>query len=199
MVTARVTLWLTACAPVPPLAVTVAMKELVDGPFVPVEPPLTPLHPVTAPKVPARINNALHCQSRFFLGHAKRTAQAANVAPPSEPPSLCAPFGRVLRIAAERLVGLLTLSATVKGVKPSRLGCAGKKVHEEPIGSPEHPSVTAPTKPKPGPGVNKRFEEPGTEPEMVTFPGFAEILKSGLPTVRVAAPEVEPRKFASPE
>jgi hypothetical protein len=34
---------------------------------------------------------------------------------------------------------------------------------------------------------------------MVTLPGFAEIWKLGLPTTKVAVPEVELTKLASPE
>jgi hypothetical protein len=91
------------------------------------------------------------------------------------------------------------LSATVKGVKPSRVGCAGRKVQEEPIGSPEQLREMGPKKPKPGPGVSRTLVEPGALPKIITFPGFTEIRKSGLPTTIVAAPEVEPTKFASPE
>jgi hypothetical protein len=64
---------------------------------------------------------------------------------------------------------------TVEGVKPSRLAIAGWKVHVDPKGSPEQLSETAPAKPKPGPGVSRRFVAPGPDPEIVTFPGFAEI------------------------
>ena len=91
------------------------------------------------------------------------------------------------------------LSATVKGVKPSSVGCAGRKVQEELIGSPEQLREMGPEKPKPAAGVSKTLVVPGPVPEIVTFPGFTEIRKSGLPTTIVAAPEVEPMKFGSPE
>jgi len=90
-------------------------------------------------------------------------------------------------------------SATVKGVKPLRVGCAGRKVQEEPMGSPEQLREMGPEKPKPGPGVSRMLVVPGPLPEIVTFPGLTEIRKSGLPTTMVAAPEVEPTKFRSPE
>ena len=67
------------------------------------------------------------------------------------------------------------MSATVNGVEPSSMGCAGWKLQEDPVGSPEQLSVTAPVNPKPGPGVSRMLVEPPPVPEMVTFPGFAEI------------------------
>jgi len=91
------------------------------------------------------------------------------------------------------------LSATVTGVSPSRFGVAGRKVQLDPRGSPEQLRLTSPTKPSPGAGVSKTLAVPGAAPEMMTFPGFTLSRKSGLPTVKVAAAEVELRKFASPE
>jgi hypothetical protein len=79
-----VTLLLTACAPAPPLAVTVATKEFVLGPL---GTPLLLLHPPVTPKNARVSNSSLRCHERFFLGHAKRTAQAS-VAPPNERASL---------------------------------------------------------------------------------------------------------------
>jgi len=48
-----VTEWLTACAPVPPLAVTVATKEFVVEPPGAVETLIPPLHPLIAAIEPA--------------------------------------------------------------------------------------------------------------------------------------------------
>jgi hypothetical protein len=197
-VTASVTVWLTACAPAPPLAVTVAMKEFVDGALGALDTLLPPLHPLVTLKNATMINNAPSRHERFFRGHVTSNIQASSV-PRKAFESLRAELPRAIRIADDWAAGLLMLSAICTGVSPSRLGCAGRNVHEEPRGSPEQLSDTAPMKPRPGPGVSRRLVVPGPLPEIDTFPGLAEIRKSGLPTTIVAAPEVEPTKFGSPE
>jgi len=88
-VTCKVTLWLTACAPVPPLAVTVTTKEFVEELPVPVEVLPTWLHPLIPPsRTPNKMSTATR-QERFFRGQMKSAAHA-KPAPASEPVMRCA-------------------------------------------------------------------------------------------------------------
>jgi len=176
----------------------VAMKEFVDGALGALATLWPLLHPLIALENATMTNNAPGRHERFFRGQVTRNIQASST-PRNAFESLRAGLPRAIRIADDGTGGLLMLRATCKGVNPSRLGCAGRNVHEEPRGSPEQLSDTAPTKPRPGPGVNRRFVVPGPLPEIVTFPGLAESRKSGSPTTIVAALEVEPTKFGSPE
>ena len=177
---------------------TVATKEFVDVPPVPLVPLPTWLHPPKPPRKAERTTKAASLDHRFLPGQAMRNAQAT-ITPAREDLIRSAPVGNSLRIAADCAGGLLILRTTVNGVNPSRLGCAGRNVQVDPVGSPEQLNVRAPEKPNPGSGVSKRFVTPGPDPEMTTFPGLAAISKLGLPTINVAAPEVELTKLESPE
>jgi hypothetical protein len=173
-VTWSVTLWLTACAPAPPLAATVTTNELVDDVLGAVETLLSPLHPAIAPRNPAKAKNAQNGHQRFFLGHAKRKANP-RVTATSERPACLETLPEAIRIAEVWSGGPVMLSTTVKGVAPLRLGCAGENVQADPTGSPEQLRETAPTNPKPGPGVSKTFVVPGAVPVITMFPGLTAI------------------------
>jgi len=172
-VTCRVTLCVTAWAPAPPLAVTVAIKELDEVP--PVEPEVPRCwQPLTAVKEPAKIRNAQNRKARFLPGQANKTVQA-RVIPPSDTVIPIIARGPDGMRSASIWDGLLMLRATLTGVDPLRLGCAGVNVQAEPVGRPVQLSVTTPKKPRPAPGVSKTLVVPGFEPLIVTFPGFTEI------------------------
>ena len=121
--TARVALCEIACVPAPPLAVTVATKEFVDGPVdggATDEPVL--LQPVSAPKAVPTIKNATSRNGRFPFGKTKRKTHA-RVRPAAEPaiPPACR-RSRTDRAADDTREGRVMLSATLAESKPSRLG-----------------------------------------------------------------------------
>lgn len=80
------TLWETAWAPVPPLAVTVAMKLVVDGlgDGEPTVVPLLLLQPLRAPRNPLKSKSAASANRRFFPGR-RKTKRHARVMLAAEP------------------------------------------------------------------------------------------------------------------